>query len=63
MKISARANSIPASMTLDITAKVKQLKKEGKSIIGFTPTILSTAQKPLLTKGLPNIRPSPGLWS
>ena len=36
MKISARANSIPASMTLDITAKVKQLKKEGKSIIGFT---------------------------
>lgn len=36
MKISAKAKSIPASMTLDITAKVKQLKQEGKSIIGFT---------------------------
>ena len=36
MKISKKAQSIPASMTLDITAKVKQLKAEGKSIIGFT---------------------------
>ncbi|MBO5712607.1 MAG: pyridoxal phosphate-dependent aminotransferase, partial [Clostridia bacterium] len=36
MKISSKAQSIPASMTLDITAKVKQLKLEGKSIIGFT---------------------------
>lgn len=36
MKLSAKAKSIPASMTLDITAKVKQLKQEGKSIIGFT---------------------------
>ena len=36
MKISKKALSIPASMTLEITAKVKQLKSEGKSIIGFT---------------------------
>ncbi len=36
MKISKRATSIPASMTLDISAKIKQLKSEGKSIIGFT---------------------------
>ncbi len=36
MKFSKKALSIPASMTLEITAKVKQLKSEGKSIIGFT---------------------------
>ena len=36
MKISKKALSIPASATLEITAKVKQLKSEGKSIIGFT---------------------------
>lgn len=36
MKLSKKALSIPASVTLEITAKVKQLKSEGKSIIGFT---------------------------
>ena len=36
MKISKKAASVPASATLEITAKVKQLKSEGKSIIGFT---------------------------
>ena len=36
MRISKKALSIPASMTLEVTAKVNQLKKEGKSIIGFT---------------------------
>ncbi len=36
MKFSKKALSIPASMTLEISAKVKQLKSEGKSIIGFT---------------------------
>ncbi len=36
MKISQKAQAVPASMTLEITAKVKQLRAEGKSIIGFT---------------------------
>ena len=36
MKISKRALSVSASLTLEISAKVKQLRLEGKSIIGFT---------------------------
>ena len=36
MKISKRASSVSASLTLEISAKVKQLRAEGKSIIGFT---------------------------
>ncbi len=36
MKISEKAKQIPASMTLEITAKVNDLKSKGKKIIGFT---------------------------
>lgn len=36
MKISEKAKQIPASMTLEITAKVNDLKAKGKKIIGFT---------------------------
>lgn len=36
MKISNRAGQIPPSMTLEISAKAKALKAEGKSIIAFT---------------------------
>ncbi len=36
MKISEKAKRIPASMTLEITAKVNELKSQGKKIIGFT---------------------------
>mgnify|MGYP002521993841 CR=1 FL=1 len=36
MKISHRAGQIPASMTLEISAKAKQMKAEGISVIGFT---------------------------
>ena len=36
MKISSRAGQIPPSMTLEISAKAKALKAEGKSIIAFT---------------------------
>lgn len=69
MKISARANSIPASMTLDITAKVKQLKKEGKSIIGFTagepdfntPDYIIDSAKEALDKGFTKYTPVPGI--
>lgn len=69
MKISKRASSIPASMTLDITAKVKQLKKEGKSIIGFTagepdfntPDYIIDSAKDALDKGLTKYTPVPGI--
>ncbi len=36
MKLSKKSQLIPSSISLEITAKVKQLKSEGKSIIGFT---------------------------
>ena len=36
MKISKRALSVSASLTLEISAKVKELRAKGKSIIGFT---------------------------
>ena len=36
MKISTRAGQIPPSMTLEISAKAKALKAEGKSVIAFT---------------------------
>ena len=56
-------------MTLDITAKVKQLKKEGKSIIGFTagepdfntPEYIIESAKNALDKGLTKYTPVPGI--
>lgn len=36
MKISKKAKQIPASMTLEISALVKQYKERGKRIVGFT---------------------------
>ena len=60
MRISKKALSIPASMTLEVTAKVNQLKKEGKSIIGFTagepnfntPDYIIESAKEALDKGI-----------
>ena len=68
MKISKKANSIPASMTLDITAKVKQLKSEGKSIIGFTagepdfntPKYICDSAKEAIDKGITKYTPVAG---
>ena len=69
MKLSSKAQSIPASMTLDITAKVKQLKAEGKSIIGFTagepdfntPDYIIESAKEALDKGITKYTPVPGM--
>ena len=69
MKISSKAQSIPASMTLEITAKVKQLKKEGKSIIGFTagepdfntPDYIIDSAKKALDDGITRYTPVPGI--
>ena len=60
MKISKKANSVPASVSLEITAKVKQLRSEGKSIIGFTagepdfntPDYIIDSAKEALDKGV-----------
>ncbi|MBO5927134.1 MAG: pyridoxal phosphate-dependent aminotransferase [Clostridia bacterium] len=69
MKLSKKALSIPASMTLDITAKVNQLKKEGKSIIGFTagepdfntPEYIISSAKEALDKGITKYTPVSGM--
>ncbi len=69
MKISKRALSIPASMTLEVTAKVNQLKKEGKSIIGFTagepnfntPDYIIKSGKEAMDKGVTKYTPVAGM--
>ena len=69
MKLSKKAQSIPASMTLEITAKVKQLKAEGKSIIGFTagepdfntPNYIIDSAKHALDIGFTKYTPVPGM--
>ena len=69
MKISKRALSIPASMTLEVTAKVNQLKKEGKSIIGFTagepnfntPDYIIKSGKEAMDKGITKYTPVAGM--
>ncbi len=69
MEISNKAKSIPASMTLEITAKVKQLKNEGKSIIGFTagepdfdtPDYIKDSAKKALDDGITRYTPVPGI--
>ena len=69
MKISKKAQSIPPSMTLDISAKVKQLRSEGKSIIGFTagepnfntPDYIIDSAKEALDKGVTKYTPVAGM--
>lgn len=69
MKISKKAQSIPASMTLEITAKVNKLKSEGKSIIGFTagepnfntPKYIIDSAKEALDKGITKYTPVAGM--
>lgn len=69
MRISKKALSIPASMTLEVTAKVNQLKSEGKSIIGFTagepnfntPDYIIDSAKEALDKGITKYTPVAGM--
>ncbi len=69
MKISRKAQLIPPSMTLEISAKVKQLKSEGKSIIGFTagepnfntPDYIIDSAKEALDKGVTKYTPVSGM--
>lgn len=69
MRISKKASTIPASATLEITAKVKQMKKEGKSIIGFTagepdfntPDYINESAKKAIDIGFTRYTPVPGM--
>lgn len=69
MKISKKAQSIPSSVTLEISAKVKQLKSEGMSIIGFTagepnfntPDYIVDSAKEALDNGVTKYTPVAGM--
>ena len=69
MKISKRANEVLESVTLEITARVKELKAQGKSIIGFTagepdfntPDYIIDSAKEALDKGITKYTPVAGL--
>lgn len=69
MKISRRAGQIPASMTLEISAKAKQMKAEGISVVGFTagepdfitPEFIRSSAKEALDKGFTKYTPSSGM--
>lgn len=69
MKISKRAGQIPASMTLEISAKAKQMKAEGISVVGFTagepdfftPEFIRDSAKEALDKGVTKYTPSSGM--
>lgn len=69
MKISKRAGQIPASMTLEISAKAKQMKAEGISVVGFTagepdfftPEFIRNSAKEALDKGVTKYTPSSGM--
>ncbi len=70
MKISKKALSIPASVTLDITAKVKELKSKGVNIIGFTagepdfntPNYIIESAKKALDLGITKYTPVAGMF-
>ena len=69
MKISKKANQIPASMTLEINALVKQYRESGKKIIGFTagepdfntPTHIIDSAKEALDIGFTKYTPVQGM--
>jgi len=68
MELSDRAKSIPPSITLAISAKVKELKAAGKDVIAFgagepdfdTPGKITDAAIEALTSGVTHYMPSSG---
>ena len=69
MKITSRVAQIAPSLTLEITAKAKKLKSEGKDIVSFgagepdfnTPLYIRNAAKDSMDKGLIKYTPASGL--
>lgn len=68
MKLSRRVKKIQPSATLEITAKAKKLKSEGKDIIAFTagepdfntPDFIRNKAKEALDRGVTKYTPTPG---
>ncbi len=68
MKIAKRALEITPSLTLELTAKAKKLKKEGRDVVSFgagepdfnTPEYIRNAAKEALDKGLTKYTPASG---
>ena len=68
MKIAKRALEITPSLTLELTAKAKKLKKEGRDVVSFgagepdfnTPEYITNAAKEALDKGLTKYTPASG---
>lgn len=68
MKIAQRALQITPSLTLEITAKAKKMKEEGKPVVSFgagepdfnTPEYINAAAKKALDMGLTKYTPASG---
>ena len=68
MKLAKRALEITPSLTLELTAKAKKLKKEGRDVVSFgagepdfnTPEYIRNAAKEALDKGLTKYTPASG---
>ncbi len=71
MKIAKRALGITPSLTLELTAKAKKLKEEGRDVVSFgagepdfnTPEYIRNAAKEALDKGLTKYTPASGTTS
>ena len=71
MKIAKRALGITPSLTLELTAKAKKLKEEGRDVVSFgagepdfnTPEYIRNAAKEALDKGLTKYTPASGTAS
>ena len=68
MKVSKRAQSVPASATLAVTARAKELKAQGVDVIGFgagepdfdTPEYIKEAAVSALKAGKTKYTPASG---
>ncbi len=69
MKISQRAQSVPASMTIAVTAKAKELKAQGVDVVGFgagepdfdTPDYIKKAAIAAIDAGKTKYTAAPGI--
>lgn len=69
MKVSKRAESVPPSATIAVTARAQQLKSQGIDVVGFgagapdfdTPDYIKQAAVKALEEGKTKYTPSPGI--
>lgn len=67
MKISQRAKNVTPSLTLELTAKAKKMKSEGRDVVSFgagepiliRPTTLLRQQSTRSIRAKPNTLPRP----